>query len=439
MRNLLLLSAVLFTGLVHAQKSPETLAAATGASFTVESLSPEAQKLYANRDRLISETRSRLFREMIGDELIAIDAKSRNVAIEKFIVDARRQIPKPTELQIQGVYDANRQTLDGRPLAEVRTQIVAYLEQESEKALFDGLSKTLGEKYKLTLGKDVNSPVLKPTDVLAAIGTRKITAQEFESSNKFEVADTRAAIYEELRAELESSILSTLVKREAETRNIDAAAFIAAEVTNKLRAFTNEERVFIEEDLQNRLFAKYKVRILLTEPEPLVQNISADDDPAIGKATAPVTVIMFSDFQCPACARTHPILKKVIAEYGERVRFVVRDFPLRTIHKNAMPAAIAAAAAHKQGKFTEYTEILYRNQENFERASLVKYAGEIGLNVKQFELDLADPRLSAEIEKDFADGKTYGISGTPAIFVNGVKVHRLSAAAFRRAIDRAAR
>jgi protein-disulfide isomerase len=161
------------------------------------------------------------------------------------------------------------------------------------------------------------------------------------------------------------------------------------------------------------------------------------DDPQTGIATAPITVVMFTDFQCPACSRTHPVLKQALAAYGDKIRFVVRDFPLENIHENAFQAALAANAAREQGKFFEYVEVLYRNQEALDKASLLKYATEVGLNAKQFELDFTDARAKAEVKKDQADGRSYGIGGTPAIFVNGVKVHRLSADGFRRAVDAA--
>ena len=185
------------------------------------------------------------------------------------------------------------------------------------------------------------------------------------------------------------------------------------------------------------LFAKYNVKFVIPEPKPIVQNISVDDDPSVGSTSAPVTVVMFTDFQCSGCARTHPTVKQAVAEYGDKVRFVVRDFPLETIHKDAFNAALAAGAARAQNKFAEYTEILYRNQEALDRASLVRYATELGLNVKQFELDFSDAKTAAEVRKDQADGRGYGITGTPAVFVNGIKVHRLSLPGFRVAIDRA--
>jgi protein-disulfide isomerase len=146
---------------------------------------------------------------------------------------------------------------------------------------------------------------------------------------------------------------------------------------------------------------------------------------------------MFSDFQCPACARTHPELKRVIAEYKDKVRFVVRDFPLENAHPNAFEAALAANAAHRQGKFVEYIEILYRNQEALDGASLRTYAEQLKLDLAKFEAAIADPAAAAEVKKDQSDGRSYGVGGTPTIFVNGVKVHRLSAPAFRDAIERA--
>jgi protein-disulfide isomerase len=146
---------------------------------------------------------------------------------------------------------------------------------------------------------------------------------------------------------------------------------------------------------------------------------------------------MFSDFQCPACSRTHPVLKRVIADFPGKVRFVVRDYPLESIHPNAFNAALAANAAAKQGKFIEYAEKLYTNQDSLDKASLTKFAADLGLNVKQFEIDFSDAANAAEIKQDQADGESLGVNSTPTIFVNGVKVHSISASAFRRAIDRA--
>ncbi|MFN0140464.1 MAG: DsbA family protein, partial [Pyrinomonadaceae bacterium] len=131
------------------------------------------------------------------------------------------------------------------------------------------------------------------------------------------------------------------------------------------------------------------------------------------------------------------VLKKVIAEFEGKIRFVVRDFPLESIHENAFAAARAAAAANAQGKFFELIELLYKNQEALDPASLKKYVAEIGLNPAQFEIDFNSPKVVEEIRKDVADGDALGISSTPTIFVNGRRVRHLSLDGFRSAIERA--
>jgi protein-disulfide isomerase len=433
-----LLLPALFVLSVDAQRPDDALATSGNITFTAASLSPSGQKLYLEQRKIISENRAQILAGMIDTAILELESKSLNSTPEKLTAAQRAKVAEPTTAEIQKLYDANASALGGRPLAEVRSQLVEYLKSVAADKVVAAYIQTLRTKYKVANGKDVNAIGLTPSDVVATIGTRTITLGEFEQANRVRLNDIEMEVFEELRGDLEASIFSTLVGEEAKERNIDTGAFIAAEVTDKLRLWTDEERAAVEAALMKRLFTKYGVKILLREPPPIVQNILIEtDDPQAGSAAAPVTVVMFTDFQCPACSRTHPVLKQTLAEYGDKIRFVVRDFPLENIHENAFQAALAANAARAQGKFFEYSEILYRNQDALDRASLVKYATELGLNAKQFELDFSDARTQAEVKKDQADGRSYGVGGTPTIFVNGVKVHRLSAQAFHRAIDRA--
>lgn len=415
----------------------DTIATSTGKTYKVSSLTPDAQKLYAERQKFIAETRTMLFSAMMSETLVELEAKAQNSTRDKLLAGAKAKLTEPTPAEIQAIYEANRQALAGKSLDEVRPEIIDFLKHDAEEKALEAYVETLRAKYKAVVGKNVNTFGLAPADVLATIGDRSITLRDFENENRVRINDVEMEVYEQLRSDLEGSIFSTLIAEEAAARSIDAGTLIATEITDKLKEFTNDERAAVEGDLMRRLFAKYNVKILLAEPAPLVQNVSVDDDPQTGNAAALVTIIMFTDFQCPACSRTHPILKSAIAEYGDRVRFVVRDYPLEELHKDSFQAALAANAAAKQGKFTQYTELLYRRQDALDRASLVKYAAELGLNVKQFELDFSDAKTAAEVRKDQADGRGYGISGTPTIYVNGVKVHRLSLQGFRSAIDRA--
>jgi len=427
---------VLLAASIAAQSAEPVLATAKGRSFTSADLSPEAKAVIDNQKKSLEETRTHLLGQMIAESLLELEAKAAGSTAEKLIADQRAKAVAPTAAQIQAVYDANRQTLGNRTLADVRGDIVAYLRRDTEQKALGDYIASLQTKYKYAVGKSINAPDLKPLEVVATYGGKQISAQEFESKNRLALNEFHHHNYEHVRADLEIAVLNVLIGEEAKAKNIEPNAVIATEITDKLREFTDEEREGLESALMDRLFKKYEVKIVLKEPEVITQTISAEGEPSVGPATAPVTIVMFSDFQCPACSRTHPVLKRVMAEYPGKVRLVVRDFPLN-IHGNAVNAALAANAAAKQGKYVEYIEKLYTNQDSLDKPTLVRFATELGLNVKQFEIDFTDAAAAVEIKQDQKDGEAIGVGSTPTIFVNGVKVHSLSASAFRRAIDRA--
>ena len=431
---------LVFVFSIHAQKPDEVLATATGQTYTIKNLSPEAQKLYADLPVSIADARKELLLQMIDGIAFEIEAKAKNQTVEKLLSDVIAKVPNPTDAEIQTVYDANKAAIGDKTLAQIRPQIVTFLRREPEQKATQNYAESLRLKYRVSFAKDVNAASLKPSDALAVInGGKTITVQEYEEKSKLALYEYRANVFDQIKANLEETVFSGLLEAEAKSLNIASSDLLAREITDKMRDFSPEERIGLQTALRNRLSTKYNVKFSLAEPTPIVQNISVDDDPAQGAASASVTVVMFSDFQCPACAAAHPVLKKIAANYGERVRFVVRDYPLVSIHENAFNAALAANAANKQGKFFEYSEILYRNQSRLDRESLGKYAADLGLNTKRFELDLSDEKTAAEIRKDMADGASYGVNGTPTIYVNGVKVRQLTAENFRRAIEKALR
>lgn len=435
--KILIAFLALFVLAFSASAQQDVLAVVNGQNLTVKNLSPEAQKIYTELPTSIAETRTNLLSQMIAEMLYEMEAKAKNQSIEQLLEAVKAKIPMPTDAQIQAVYDANKSAVGDKSVAEVRPQIVAFLQREPEQKAFQSYVEFLRQKYKVAVGKDVNAPSLKPLDTLVTIGTKTISAQTFEQKNQVALYEFRADAYDRIKSDLEDAVFSDLLAVEAKAASIAPSDLIAREVTDKMREFSDEERYNLQNALKNRLYAKYKVSFLLKEPAPVIQNISIDDDPAQGKTDAPVTVVMFSDFQCPACAAAHPALKRVLAEYAGKVRFVVRDFPLTTIHENAFQAALAANAANRQGKFFEYADILYLNQTRLDRDSLIKYAADLGLNPKQFELDLKDEKFAAEVRKDMADGQSYGISGTPTIYVNGIKIRQLTPENFRGAIEKA--
>lgn len=166
------------------------------------------------------------------------------------------------------------------------------------------------------------------------------------------------------------------------------------------------------------------VAVAPTEPV----DVSPDDDAFLGKENAPVTVIEFSDFQCPFCRKfatdTVPQLKKEYIDTG-KVKFVYRDFPL-SFHPGATPAAQGAECAREQGKFWEMHDVIFAEQAKqgagtieFTADDVKKWAGNVGLNTTKFNQCLDSGKYKEEVEKDFSDGSAAGVSGTPATFING--------------------
>jgi len=190
-----------------------------------------------------------------------------------------------------------------------------------------------------------------------------------------------------------------------------------------------------QEELDNAI-AKLELKILqnkLPPNQPITElKISADNDPIIGNSNAPITIIEFSDFQCPFCAKFHiQTLPKIMDEYIKegKVKLVFRDFPIQSIHSNALLASVAAECANEQGKFKEMHDKLFDNQnqwnkqETIDALSLFKqYALEMQLDSKTFESCLDNGKYIDEIRKDLKDGQNYGVSGTPGFFIGNEKI-----------------
>jgi len=140
--------------------------------------------------------------------------------------------------------------------------------------------------------------------------------------------------------------------------------------------------------------------------------------PIRGDKDAPVTIVMWSDFQCPFCGRVEPTVTKILADYKGKVRLAWHDLPL-PFHQNAMPAAMAARAAAEQGKFWDMHDKLFANQTNLDRPSLDKYAQEIGLNMSKYKAAMDSDKFKKEITADSEAGAKIGARGTPAFFING--------------------
>ena len=177
------------------------------------------------------------------------------------------------------------------------------------------------------------------------------------------------------------------------------------------------------------------------ESKVKVENINTNDiqsgndesggigDNIFGKADAKVTLIEYGDYQCPPCASIQPIVKSVVEQYNDKIRFIFRHFPIASMHPNAKAASGAAEAAGLQGKYWDMHYKLYENQNKWSGLSgsertnfFVNYAKELGLDESKFKSDFASNEVLKKINYDMALGVKAGVEGTPSIFLNGVKL-----------------
>jgi predicted DsbA family dithiol-disulfide isomerase len=291
-------------------------------------------------------------------------------------------------------------------------------------------------------------PSPSPSDVVATIGGEPFTARQLEEAAGARLFQLRTQQYQAQRQILDDEIARRLLEREAAARKLTSAELLKQEVEAKVAPVTEEEqRAFyaqnkarmgdmteadalkrIEAGLRQQrvgerqaaflsdLRAKADVHVML---EPPRLALAIGDDPARGPADAPVTIVEFSDFQCPFCSRATATLKKLDAAYPGKIRLVYRDFPLVQIHPNAARAAEAAACANEQGKFWPMHDVMFEHQDKLGEADLKQSAATLGLDAAAFNTCLESGRHTAEWKKDAAEGDRYGVSSTPAFFING--------------------
>jgi len=188
-------------------------------------------------------------------------------------------------------------------------------------------------------------------------------------------------------------------------------------VAGRIKEYLQQQK---DQAARNAYFAglrdKYKVEVLLQEPR---LEIATEGHPAKGPATAPVTIVEFSDFECPYCKLVVPTLQQIKDKYGDQVRIVFRQFPLDSLHPHARKAAEAALCAQEQGKFWEMHDAMFGDQKALEIPALKATAEKLGVDKTKFEQCLDSGRLAQRVKEDERAGTLVGVSGTPALFVNG--------------------
>jgi|CXWL01.1.fsa_nt_gi protein-disulfide isomerase len=315
-----------------------------------------------------------------------------------------------------------------------------------------------GAVLALTLGALLVPVTARGAD-LAKIGTTAITEGEVEvfaadafREAKLQKAQADAAYAKQLHELREGAtrqlVQDRLFEAEAKERGVSKEDLFAAEVAAKVapvgdadvdqfyeqykermggqskEQLANDIREYLNRQRQSEVMGgfvgtlekKFGVTYLI---EPYRAAVSAVGGPTKGGAKAAVTIVEFSDFQCPVCAVVQPTLKAIADRYGDKVQIAFRQFPLDSIHPAARKAAEASLCAHEQGKFWELHDAMFGNQQALEIALLKAKAKELGIDSAKFDECVDSSRYAAEVQQDVEAGVVAGVGGTPTMFING--------------------
>lgn len=286
------------------------------------------------------------------------------------------------------------------------------------------------------------------SEVVARIGDREITLAQVDARALRSNLSAYQALYQARRSAIEELVAEALLEAEARSRGLTRDDLVEREIESEVPEVTEEDveqfyvqnqaqlrgqtleqigapiREFLTErsaaDARERYLAELrgKTAVDVTIEPPRLPIEVAPGERVKGPLDAPVTIVEYSDFQCPFCARAGSTLARIEETYGDKVRIVYRDFPLGN-HPEALHAAEAARCAHDQGKFWPYHDRLFESQHSLSAESYSALASEVGLDPKAFAECLASGKFQDAIREDSREGESLGVSATPAFFING--------------------
>jgi len=287
-------------------------------------------------------------------------------------------------------------------------------------------------------------PTKSGNQIVATVGTVSITLREVEQVVALPLyqADQQRShlLHQALQQLIDEKLLETEASRKgvtvsqlledaSQSETIARLANLPAPV-KQLNRSTARDGVELETPRDPREQTRFRQALLvalrrqadihidLPGPELPILSVSVDDDPSVGPANAPITIVEFSDFQCPYCKLSLPTIKEILAKFPDKVKVVYRDYPGPT-HPHASQAAEAAQCAGDQGRFWEYHDSLFDRQASGTGWNFSELAKEIGLNQDAFATCLTSRRYREEVAKDLHDGLRLGVTSTPTFFING--------------------
>lgn len=437
----------------ESQVLPETLAIVNGVKIASNDIKETTGATVTQLQQQVVEARKRELDLMINSKLLAFEAKKRGTTTMKLLEqEVVAKVKRPTPGEAQVFYDQNKTQIKGE-FKDLSEEIISYLFEQKQQQEAKRFAESLRASSEVKLNVSEATPPATQADrarVFATIKGESITSGDVETALLPLIFAVQEQVYQLRKEQLELSINDLLLNQEAAKRKITSRALLEAEVKPKpvteqqMQLFydQNKERVSgdftqtkdairqylekLETRQAERAFVEKlrtgaTIQTFLIEPASPVFSISTADQPSMGNAQAPVTVVMFTDFQCPSCAAIHPSLERLVKESGDKVRLVTRDFPLSQ-HPEAFKAAEAAEVAREQGKYWEYVHILLRNQSALGVDKLKSYATELALDRARFDSALDSGKFTEAVQRDVEEGIKLGINGTPTVFINGRRI-----------------
>jgi len=420
----------------------------------------------------VPQARQKELQFEIDSRILELEAAKRGVSISKLVdQEVTSKLTKPTEAEAREFYDKNKGLQQQGEFKDLKQDLLLYLYSEKQRDGAEKLAESLRPNYQVkVLVQYVTAPetAADRQRVLATVDGKSITSGDVERSLRAFVYSVQQNIYRTRKAALDVKINDTLLKQEADKQKTSTKQLLDSEVLGKVKPVSDADAQAFYDKYKDRMTGSFdqlkpkiigylhdqqlreaetayaeqlhksaNIQVYLKPPTPPVFAISTENRPSRGSASAPVTIVEFTDFQCPSCARTQPVLEQLLTEYGDKVRLVIRDFPLDR-HENAFVAAQAAEAAAEQGKFWEYTDILFKNQTALEPAKLKDYATQLGLDRAKFDQEVDSGKFADTVRRDMKEGDKLGVDSTPSIFINGRKFEgERSHDAIKAAIDEA--